>query len=1412
MKKNEACEKRGWILGVFVLGLLTCAFVLVGCGDDSESGGKQDQQSEDVPQEAHVPESALAIKPAPLAQDFAEFKLPDSFDDVAVGASGRFLILHLNRARKLAIFDVNEAKVIKYLPLASDNVVFTAGAEKLFVVHREKRIIERYDLVTLERELTQSLPLSGIVNKIAMGSGAVGPLLVTGGEDYESEIAFLDPLTFSKLDVQVEGSRGTDFGAGRGELTVSSDGRTFAFWRHGLSPTGVYCLVYGGSKAKINYEHDTVGGIYPSQDGLRLYTGDGTRSLEGRPTDDEPARLHVPAVHGNFTLTFTGGNDREEDRAVAIHIEDEERPLVSLPEVKLPGSSSRARDGGLRTDQRAIFIPDANLLVTVPDSRDRLLLHTVDIDQALAESGIDYLFVSSRPPLMFEAGERYVYQMTTKSKAGSVEYALEAGPQGMKISPSGLLTWQVPSTTAFERGSVIVLVSDGSGQQVFHTFELTKVGAESKVVARDEPVPEPIDTPIPPRPVPPRPDPPVVRPDFPVTPPMPEPAPPKPVVPAPVLPDPVLPEITPLEMANVNKEVTLPGAFNDLVLGGGGRYIVLHLKTQSSLGVFDVSAGKVVKFIPVPGDDILFAANADSLVLLLRDKKMLQRWSLTDFERTLEKSIEEPEDPSWMVMGSASAGPLVMGGSKDSQDRTVFYDPATFERLVYASDENRPNRSIPGQDGPQVRVSANGRVITAWRKDLSPAGLYYAGIEGGSLVYRYDHATVGYIQPSPDGLHLYTGEGIYTPELKPLRPGDRRVTSYAIPAVHGSFYLKIPAKEGPRRDEKPDPATLHLMGDARPLVTLQNVRVNAGRSIYRSREDLSLEKRLIYVPDAQVAVTYPEERDRLVLHRIDLDEELKKSGIDYLFVTSLPDSRVSPGETWSYTPDIRSKNEVTLSLESAPAGMKVSGKQITWDVPDDAPSSAHLVVVSVKDTTGQELIHNFSLAVGDAVPGVAPAAVPPKPVSKPMKPSQDPAIKAPDLGGKEHVSFKLPAVISDLDVGGDGRFLVMNFPSLQKLGIFDVNAAEIVKLIPVSDENLHFSAGLGKLVIIEGEKRLVSRWDLHSFEREAVSSLEVDGPVRFAAMGSGSEGPLVIGTGEDDRDTEAHFYDLASLRKSELERSGEHDEISGNFRASANGRVFTSWSSNSSPSGVQVLVRSGNSLTGAYEHETAGYLAPGPKGERIYSFHGIWTKEATVVNSSDRGGKIVFPSVHGDYYLTREPDPRSRKAHKYVLEVFLRDHDQPLLSRSDLKPMFGDIYDRDENAPPLDKCLHLIPSANLLVAVGRSQDVLDLYRVDLEAALAESEIDYLLVTSRPPPVIEAGQSLNYQMKVLSKQGEVTYKLESGPEGMTLGKDGLLKWKVPADMEKQSHAIIILVSDKSGRDVFHTFDLQIVNAK
>lgn len=144
--------------------------------------------------------------------------------------------------------------------------------------------------------------------------------------------------------------------------------------------------------------------------------------------------------------------------------------------------------------------------------------------------------------------------------------------------------------------------------------------------------------------------------------------------------------------------------------------------------------------------------------------------------------------------------------------------------------------------------------------------------------------------------------------------------------------------------------------------------------------------------------------------------------------------------------------------------------------------------------------------------------------------------------------------------------------------------------------------------------------------------------------------------------------------------------------------------------------------------------------------------------------------------------------------------------------MFGDIYDRDENAPPLDKCLHLIPSANLLVAVGRSQDVLDLYRVDLEAALAESEIDYLLVTSRPPPVIEAGQSLNYQMKVLSKQGEVTYKLESGPEGMTLGKDGLLKWKVPADMEKQSHAIIILVSDKSGRDVFHTFDLQIVNAK
>src|SRR5262249_45346531 len=63
---------------------------------------------------------------------------PAQVRDVCVGGGGRFLILHLLGQGRLAVFDVNEAKIVKSIPAPDDHTLFTAGMDKLFILSAGK--------------------------------------------------------------------------------------------------------------------------------------------------------------------------------------------------------------------------------------------------------------------------------------------------------------------------------------------------------------------------------------------------------------------------------------------------------------------------------------------------------------------------------------------------------------------------------------------------------------------------------------------------------------------------------------------------------------------------------------------------------------------------------------------------------------------------------------------------------------------------------------------------------------------------------------------------------------------------------------------------------------------------------------------------------------------------------------------------------------------------------------------------------------------------------------------------------------------------------------------------------------------------------------------------------------------------
>src|SRR5262249_13352325 len=122
---------------------------------------------------------------------------------VCAGGAGRFLILHLPGRRQLAIFDVNEAKIVKYLAVAEDNIKFAASQDKLVVANPTAKGLQRFNLAGFEKQATVAMPTEGKLAVALMGSASPGPLMLAG-----SSLTFLDPVTFKEVKYQWEEGRG----------------------------------------------------------------------------------------------------------------------------------------------------------------------------------------------------------------------------------------------------------------------------------------------------------------------------------------------------------------------------------------------------------------------------------------------------------------------------------------------------------------------------------------------------------------------------------------------------------------------------------------------------------------------------------------------------------------------------------------------------------------------------------------------------------------------------------------------------------------------------------------------------------------------------------------------------------------------------------------------------------------------------------------------------------------------------------------------------------------------------------------------------------------------------------------------------------------------------------------------------
>ncbi len=415
-----------------------------------------------------VEDAGFGVREPTFSGETITIRLAGPAENVVLGAGGRLQLLHIKRLRKLAVFDVNKAQVLKYIDLPDDNILYAADRDTLLIATRESGEIQAWNLKTLTKDRT-SRGLGPEVKSMTMGYDSIGPLFLS----VQNDTLIVDPRTLSNgTPIKWDGT----WGGAAGSLAASADGHTLCSWDF-PGWAGRHCIVLRGNEIVGRYSggymhynelilpHDG-SAIYDTMEGGKTYPTDYKSQIgwEGLPGYAFPS--DAPA----YFVAFNENADRKASDKVKLVIGDvaDRKALVTLSNLpELMGTVP------VKHYQRVTYYPNANLLVTLGDGGESLTLRKVDLYKTLADKDIDYLVVTSSPPSIITLGGQLNYQMSVKSRKGSVKYSVTSGPAGMTVSSSGMVHWSVPRTLKDDAVSVIISVTDASQEQVFQSFSLS---------------------------------------------------------------------------------------------------------------------------------------------------------------------------------------------------------------------------------------------------------------------------------------------------------------------------------------------------------------------------------------------------------------------------------------------------------------------------------------------------------------------------------------------------------------------------------------------------------------------------------------------------------------------------------------------------------------------------------------------------------------------------------------------------------------------------------------------------------------------------------------------------------------------------------------------------------------------------
>lgn len=424
------------------------------------------------------------VQPTQLAGVRGTVKLPGVVDAVGRAAGGRYLVLR--SAKQLVVFDPNAAAIVQTLDLDEVGSPFAGTAAKLFVYRPKAQRLDRYDLVSWEKERSGRRPESlKAAEMLLAGAGSDGPVLLGGRQSLltHAAVAAVDADTLRPGPVESVEWR-------NGPARVSHDGRAV-----GTAGTGAGAALSGGVLVRVGpggsgfeavklRSPRGLGHAAPAPDGRRVYTAVGVFDDSGawrrRPAEGDYF-FTLPAAHGSDLFVSLGvdaaGGSPMIRGPVRVHLAADPDTSAELAAAVPRGYSPIPPDGqDVPPDQRVHLWPAAGLLAVLPASGQALELYKVDVAKLLKESRRPHLLIGSDPPTSAARGERWRYQPVVWADADPPpSAAVKAGPPGMSVlvgpGPSSI-TWDVPADFPDREVTVTLEATDRAGKRAEQTFRV----------------------------------------------------------------------------------------------------------------------------------------------------------------------------------------------------------------------------------------------------------------------------------------------------------------------------------------------------------------------------------------------------------------------------------------------------------------------------------------------------------------------------------------------------------------------------------------------------------------------------------------------------------------------------------------------------------------------------------------------------------------------------------------------------------------------------------------------------------------------------------------------------------------------------------------------------------------------------